>query len=56
MNQTGKAIHINQLWEIGFGDGVGKNGSPNALFFAAGPDNQTANDLAGTFGAIVLKR
>jgi len=45
---TGKPIRIDQLWGIGFGDGLGKNGSPRQLFFTAGP----ANNLAGTFGVI----
>jgi uncharacterized protein (TIGR03118 family) len=45
---TGKAIVIDQLWGIGFGDGLGKNGPANQLFFAAGP----SNNLAGTFGKI----
>jgi uncharacterized protein (TIGR03118 family) len=44
----GKAIVIDQLWGIGFGDGLGKNGTANQLFFTAGP----ANNLAGTFGVI----
>jgi uncharacterized protein (TIGR03118 family) len=47
---TGKPIRIDQLWGIGFGDGLGKNGSPRQLFFASGP----ANNLAGTFGVIVF--
>jgi uncharacterized protein (TIGR03118 family) len=48
---NGNAIIINQLWGIGFGDGSGKNGAANELFFTAGP----ANNLAGTFGAIRFK-
>ncbi|HUD67612.1 MAG TPA: TIGR03118 family protein [Candidatus Sulfotelmatobacter sp.] len=48
---TGKAIRIDQLWGIGFGDGTGKNGPANALYFAAGPHG----NLAGTFGSIVFK-
>jgi len=44
----GKAITIDQLWGIGFGDGLGKNGVVNQLFFTAGP----GNNLAGTFGVI----
>jgi uncharacterized protein (TIGR03118 family) len=44
----GKLIEIDQLWGIGFGDGAGKNGAPNQLFFTAGP----SNNLAGTFGVI----
>ena len=48
---SGKAIRIDQLWGIAFGDGKGKNGAANALYFAAGPHN----NLAGTFGSIVFK-
>jgi len=44
----GKLIEIDQLWGIGFGDGAGKNGAPNQLFFTAGP----SNNLAGMFGVI----
>jgi len=47
----GKAILIDQLWAIDFGDGMGANGRPNQLFFTAGP----SNNLAGTFGAIAFK-
>lgn len=49
--EDGQPIRIDQLWGIGFGDGLGKNGAPNQLFFAAGP----SNNLAGTFGVIVFK-
>lgn len=49
--EDGQPIRIDQLWGIGFGDGLGKNGAPNQLFFAAGP----SNNLAGTFGMIVFK-
>ena len=45
---TGKPIQIDQLWGIGFGDGLGKNGTARQLYFTAGP----ANNLAGTFGVI----
>ena len=48
---NGKAISIDQLWGIGFGDGMGHNGGVNQLFFTAGP----GNNLAGTFGNIVFK-
>lgn len=48
---TGKPIRVDQLWGIGFGDGLGKNGAANQLFFTAGPDN----NVAGTFGVIVFK-
>jgi uncharacterized protein (TIGR03118 family) len=47
----GKAISIDQLWGIGFGDGLGKNGTGNQLFFTAGP----GNNLAGTFGVISVR-
>lgn len=47
----GKAIQIDQLWAIGFGDGLGSNGGLNQLFFTAGP----ANNVAGTFGLIAFK-
>src|SRR5215470_5905891 len=48
---TGAAIHIDQLWGIDFGDGLGKNGQKNQLFFTAGPNN----NAAGLFGKIVFK-
>jgi uncharacterized protein (TIGR03118 family) len=48
---TGKAITINQLWGIAFGDGKGTNGGVNELYFTAGP----GNNLAGTFGVITFK-
>jgi uncharacterized protein (TIGR03118 family) len=48
---TGKAIHIDQLWAIDFGGGTPNNGAKNTLFFTAGP----SNNLAGTFGSIVMK-
>ena len=50
-SENGEPIRIDQLWGIGFGDGLGKNGAPNQLFFAAGP----STNLAGTFGVIVFK-
>jgi len=49
--KNGKAIVIDQLWGIDFGDGLGKNGPANHLYFTAGP----SGNLAGTFGVIVLK-
>jgi len=50
-DKNGKAIVIDQLWGIDFGDGLkgGKNGGTNEMFFTAGP----SNNLAGTFGVIV---
>jgi uncharacterized protein (TIGR03118 family) len=48
---TGKVIRIDQLWGIDFGDGMGKNGGKNRLFFTSGPDN----NFAGTLGSIVFK-
>jgi uncharacterized protein (TIGR03118 family) len=50
-DDKGKVIHIDQLWGIGFGDGEGKNGAPNQLFFTAGPDN----NFTGLFGVIAFK-
>jgi len=50
-DMNGKVIAINQLWGIDFGDGTGKNGAANELFFTAGP----SNNLAGTFGSIFFK-
>lgn len=46
--ENGKPIVIDQLWGIAFGDGAGRNGSTNQLFFTAGP----SNNVAGTFGVI----
>lgn len=53
-NDEGKPIVIDQLWGIGFGDGSGPsgNGALNQLFFTAGP----SNNVAGTFGVIVLDK
>jgi hypothetical protein len=51
-DMNGKAIRIDQLWAIDFGDGMGKNGLPNHLYFTAGP----GNNLAGTFGTIVFQQ
>jgi uncharacterized protein (TIGR03118 family) len=48
---NGKVIQIDQLWGIEFGDGTGKNGLANQLFFTAGPDNNSA----GLFGMIAFK-
>jgi uncharacterized protein (TIGR03118 family) len=50
-DMNGKAIVIDQLWGIDFGDGMGNNGAANSLYFAAGP----SGNLAGTFGVIVFK-
>lgn len=49
-DMTGTPISIDQLWGIGFGDGLGKNGGKNELFFTAGP----SNNVAGTFGVITV--
>jgi uncharacterized protein (TIGR03118 family) len=49
-NEDGEAIVIDQLWAIDFGDGLGKNGAANQLFFTAGPKN----NLVGTFGRITF--
>jgi len=48
-DMTGKAIEIDQLWAIEFGN-TGNNGAPNQLFFTAGPNNY-AN---GMFGMITV--
>ena len=48
---NGRPIHIDQLWGIKFGGGSPADGAKNELFFTAGP----SNNLAGTFGSIVLK-
>lgn len=49
-DSSGRAIVINQIWAIQFGNG-GNGGKPNQLFFTAGPNNY-ANGLFGmiTFG------
>jgi uncharacterized protein (TIGR03118 family) len=46
---AGKAIVINQIWALQFGNG-GNGGRPNQLFFTAGPNNY-AN---GAFGVITV--
>lgn len=46
-----EVIQIDQLWGIGFGDGTGKNGATNQLFFTAGPDN----NFTGLFGVITAR-
>jgi uncharacterized protein (TIGR03118 family) len=48
---SGAVIAINQLWGLKFGDGTGKNGTTNQLFFTAGPNN----NLAGLFGIITAQ-
>jgi uncharacterized protein (TIGR03118 family) len=50
-NPAGKAISIDGLWALAFGQGGGQNGKPNQLFFTAGP-NHYAN---GLFGVINFK-
>ena len=49
-DQSGKAIEIDDVWAIQFGQGgpAGANGNPNQLFFTAG-NNNYGN---GTFGVI----
>ena len=49
-DQSGKAIEIDDVWAIQFGQGgpAGANGNPNQLFFTAGNDNYGS----GTFGVI----
>ena len=43
----GKAIEIDNIWAIQFGQGAAANGPTNQLFFTAGP-NAYANGLFGT--------
>jgi len=50
-DQSGKVIHIDQLWGIEFGGGTPNNGAKNELYFTAGPNG----NLAGTFGVITYK-
>jgi uncharacterized protein (TIGR03118 family) len=47
---SGKAIEIDGVWALQFGQGGGPNGAPSQLFFTAGPNNY-AN---GIFGVITL--
>ena len=47
---SGKAIEIDDIWAIQFGQGGGANGNPNQLFFTAG-NNNYGN---GTFGVITF--
>jgi uncharacterized protein (TIGR03118 family) len=47
---TGKAIEIDDIWAIQFGQGGGANGNPNQLFFTAGNNNYGS----GTFGVITV--
>jgi uncharacterized protein (TIGR03118 family) len=47
----GESIKIDQLWGIEFGDGTGKNGATNQLFFTSGAQN----GLTGLFGVIDAK-
>jgi uncharacterized protein (TIGR03118 family) len=44
---NGKAIEIDNIWAIQFGQGAAANGPANHLFFTAGP-NAYANGLFGT--------
>jgi uncharacterized protein (TIGR03118 family) len=48
-NENGKAIVIDGLWGITFGNGT-NGGDRNALYFAAGPDDETH----GLFGSLRL--
>jgi len=48
-DDTNKQIVIDGLWGIGFGNGAA-SGLPNTLYFAAGPNDESA----GLFGSIVL--
>src|SRR6201987_2435234 len=38
-DESGKAIEIDDVWAIQFGQGAGANGNPNQLFFTAGNNN-----------------
>jgi uncharacterized protein (TIGR03118 family) len=49
---SGKAIEIDDVWAIQFGQGGGANGNTNQLFFTAG-NNNYGN---GTFGVITFGR
>ncbi len=49
-DESGKAIEIDDVWAIQFGQGAGANGNPNQLFFTAG-NNNYGN---GTFGVITI--
>ena len=51
-DESGKAIEIDDIWAIQFGQGgpAGANGNPNQLFFTAGNDNYGD----GTFGVITF--
>jgi uncharacterized protein (TIGR03118 family) len=44
---SGKAIEIDNVWALQFGQGAAANGATNQLFFTAGP-NAYANGLFGT--------
>jgi hypothetical protein len=50
---SGKAIEIDDVWAIQFGQGsmAGSNGNPNQLFFTAGNNNYGS----GTFGVITFR-
>ncbi|HET6930966.1 MAG TPA: TIGR03118 family protein [Candidatus Acidoferrum sp.] len=51
-DKSGKAIEIDDIWAIQFGQGgaAGSNGNPNQLFFTAGNNNYGD----GTFGVITF--
>jgi uncharacterized protein (TIGR03118 family) len=51
-DSTGKAIEVDDIWAIQFGQGgvAGSNGNPNQLFFTAGNNNYGS----GTFGVITF--
>src|SRR5438132_13916048 len=48
---NGKAIEVDEIWALQFGEGGGPNGAHHQLLFTAGPNNY-ANDIFGmiTFG------
>jgi uncharacterized protein (TIGR03118 family) len=47
---NGKAIEVDEIWALQFGQDGGPNGAHNQLFFTRGPNNY-AN---GTFGMITF--
>ncbi|HTS34391.1 MAG TPA: TIGR03118 family protein [Candidatus Solibacter sp.] len=50
LDANGANLSIDGLWAISFGDGTGKNGAGNSLYFTAGPDDES-NGIFGTLTA-----
>jgi len=46
------SVRIKGLWAIAFGGGTANNGSLNALYYAAGPNDEAG----GAFGTITFAR